>query len=246
MEDPSITNIEKVRIKGMLDFLLQTKFEDNEFFLCEHPDKSLSEEKKLNLLHEAHGNVATGHFGENKTIRRLREQTSWENMEGDAIEFIKRCKTGQHEKLTRIRQKVEAVIPDIPTEPNDKIAMDIVGPLSETQSGNNYILSIQDMLTKYRILIPLRETSSESILTNLLDHYIYTFSDPKHILTDQGANFVSDLVQKFENLFRIKHIKTTAFHPQSNEALERTHGTIKDLLRTYMADNETEWDQNLN
>ena len=80
-------------------FLLQTKFEDNEFFLCERPDKSLSEEEKLNLLQEAHGNVATGHFGENKTIRRLREQASWENMEGDAIEFIKRCKTCQHEKL---------------------------------------------------------------------------------------------------------------------------------------------------
>ena len=103
MEDPSITNIEKVRIKDMLDFLLQTKFEDNEFFLCERPDKSLSEGEKLNLLQEAHGNVATGHFGENKTIRRLREQISWENMEGDAIEFIKRCKTCQHEKLTRIR-----------------------------------------------------------------------------------------------------------------------------------------------
>ena len=141
---------------------------------------------------------------------------------------------------------MEAVIPDIPIEPNDKITMNIVGPLSETQSGNNYILSIQDMLTKYIILIPLRETSSESILTNLLDHYIYIFSAPKHILTDQGANFVSDLVQKFENLFRIKHIKTTAFQPQTNGALERTHGTIKDLLRTYMADNETEWDQNLN
>ena len=149
-------------------------------------------------------------------------------------------------KQTRIRPKVEAVIPEIPTEPNERIAMDIVGPLDETQSGNNYILSIQDVLTKYIILIPLKETSNEIILTYLLDHYIYIFSAPKHILTDQGANFVSELVQKFENLFRIKHVKTTAFHPQSNGALERTHGTIKELLKTFMADNETEWDQNLN
>ena len=41
-------------------------------------------------------------------------------------------------------------------------------------------------------------------------------------------------------------MKTTAFHPQSNGALERTHGTIKELLKTYMPDNETEWEQNLN
>lgn len=246
VEDPSINNMEKLRIRDMLDFLVQSKFEDNEFFICERPNKELTIEEKESLLKEAHGNIATGHFGENKTIRRLRDQTVWEDMEKDAIEFIKKCLVCQQEKLTRIRSKAEAVIPDIPIEPNEKIAMDIVGPLGETQSGNNYILSIQDVLTKYLLLIPLKETTSETILTKLLDHYIYIFSAPKHILTDQGSNFISELVQKFENLFRIKHIRTTAFHPQSNGALERTHGTIKDLLRTYMADNETEWDQNLN
>ena len=41
-------------------------------------------------------------------------------------------------------------------------------------------------------------------------------------------------------------MKTTALHPQSNGELERTHGTIKDLLKTFTADNETEWEQNLN
>ncbi|XP_033225426.1 uncharacterized protein LOC117178222 [Belonocnema kinseyi] len=91
-----------------------------------------------------------------------------------------------------------------------------------------------------------KETTSESILKNLLDHYIYVFSSPEHILTDQGANFASELVQKLKNLFRINHIKTTALHPQSNGALERTHGIIKDLLKIYMADNETKWNQNLN
>ena len=58
----------------MLDFLLQRKFEEHEFFLCERPDKTLSAEEKQILLQQAHGNIATGHFGENITIRRLREQ----------------------------------------------------------------------------------------------------------------------------------------------------------------------------
>lgn len=73
--------------------------------------------------------------------------------------------------------------------------------------------------TKYILLILLKESG----------HYIYIFSVHKHILTDQSANFISELVQKIENLFRIniKHIRTTTFHPQSNGALERTHGTIK-------------------
>ena len=75
----------------MLDFLLQRKFENHEFFFCDRPSKTLSEEEKQRLLQEAHGNIATGHFGENKIIRMLREQTLWENMERDVIEFIKKC-----------------------------------------------------------------------------------------------------------------------------------------------------------
>ena len=61
MEDPLITNIERLRIRDMVNFLLQTKFTEYDFFLCERPDKLLSEEEKNNLLKEAHGNVATGH-----------------------------------------------------------------------------------------------------------------------------------------------------------------------------------------
>ena len=150
-------------------------------FLCERSDKTLSKVEKQILLQEEHGNIATDHYGENKTIRRLREQTLWENMEKKVIEFIKKCKTCQHEKLTRIRPKVEAVIPETLTEPNDKIAMDIVGPLGHPQSGNNYILSIQDVLTKYPIPIPLRETTSESILSNLLGIIIFISFPPRNI-----------------------------------------------------------------
>lgn len=53
-------------------------------------------------------------------------------------------------------------------------------------------------------------------------------------------------MQKFEEAFKIKHIKTTSFHPQSNGALERTHATIKDLIRTCTTDRQNEWDEVIN
>ena len=46
---------------------------------------------KLNLVAEAHGNISSGHFGENLSIKRLRENNSWNNMEDEVIEFIKKC-----------------------------------------------------------------------------------------------------------------------------------------------------------
>ena len=164
-------------------------------------------------------------------------------MENDVIKFVKKGPVCQLQKTTRMKRKIEAIIPDTPTNPNDKIAMDIFGPLPITTSGNEYILSIQDQLTKYLMLIPLRNAESQSIIEGLFDYFIYIFGAPKSILTDQGINFLSELIQNFENLFPIKHIKTAAYHPQSNGSIERMHSTLKDLLKTCLEDIRSECDK---
>ena len=185
------------------------------------------------------------HYGENKTIERAKTLGEWRNMEDEIIHFVKKCFIWQLQKTTRIKRQCEAIIPDTPVNLNDKIAMDIFGPLPQTTNRNEYMLSIQDMLTKYLILVHLKSAESETIIEGLYDHYIYIFGSPKNILSDQGQNFVSELIQSFENLFRIKHVTTKNYHPQSNGALERAHSTIKNLLKTSIQVNGTEWDKNL-
>ncbi|XP_068986184.1 uncharacterized protein [Bombus flavifrons] len=69
---------------------------------------------------------------------------------------------------------------------------------------------------------------------------------PKKILTDRGENFISDLMQKYEEAFKIKHIKSTSFHPQGNGLLKRAHGVIVDMLKTVQKDSEKELDEHLN
>ena len=159
---------------------------------------------------------------------------------------MKTCDTCQKEKLTRIRPKESPQISDTPLHPNDKIAMDIIEPMTKTKRGNQYILSIHDELTKYLILVPLKTQRTESIINAFIEHYIYIYLAPKTILTDQGQNFGSDLMTKFEEAFKIKHVKTTSFHPQNNGFLERTHASVKDLIRTALHDNDKEWDEVLN
>ena len=58
------------------------------------------------------------------------------------------------------------VLTDTPGKAFDKIGMDIVGPLPKTQRGNEYILTIQDLLTNlsiYSIGIPIEGISSAEI-----------------------------------------------------------------------------------
>ncbi|XP_076384175.1 uncharacterized protein LOC143262195 [Megalopta genalis] len=91
--------------------------------------------------------VVPGNEGENKTIETIRQNHLWAKLSDDVQKYIKTCDICQRNKLTRIRPSEEAILTDTPTNLNDKIAMDIVGPLSLTNKGNQLILSIQEYLT---------------------------------------------------------------------------------------------------
>ena len=125
-----------------------------------------------------------------------------------------------------IKNEAKSILPNIPLAPNEKLALDIFEPLPETQKGNHYILSMQDRLKRYTVLVPLQNKSTKSIIEALINHYICTFRAPKTILSDQGSNFLSELMTRFENALNIRHIKTTAFHLQSNGSIERMHSTL--------------------
>ena len=52
-------------------------------------------------------------------------------------------------------------------------------------------------------------------------------------------------MDQFEKTLRIKHVKITAFHPQANGNIERMHSTLNNLIKTSIAENQNDWDENL-
>jgi len=101
--------------------------------------------------------------------------------------------------------------------------MDIVGPLTVTTEGHKYMFTFQDELSKYTIAVPISQQDAETIARIFVEETVLKFGIPQVILTDQGWNFLSDLFTNVCKLLRIKKLKTTAYHPQTNGALERTH-----------------------
>ena len=120
--------------------------------------------------------------------------------------------------------------------------MDIVGPLPKTQKGNEYILTIQDLLTKYSMGIPMEGISSVETVDVFVKQFICRFGSPRAILTDQGANFTSSLMKKVAKRFRIKEYATSAYHPQSNGSIERSHHILSEYLKLYI-ENSRNWDE---
>jgi hypothetical protein len=113
------------------------------------------------------------------------------------------------------------------SKPFEKYCLDVVGPLTETQKGNRYILTFQDELSKFLVAIPIARQDSERIAKELVMNIILKIGTPDKILTDQGSNILSEV---FKDTYKILKIQTTPVHPKSNRGLERCHRVLKNTI----------------
>lgn len=198
-------------------------------------------EERTAIIKEHHESMIGGHKGITKTYRRIKQRFWWNNMKNDVQEYIRQCRICQTTKLVRRKTRQPMILTDTPGKAFDKIALDIMGPLATTARGNSYILTMQDLLTKYSIYAPLPDATAETIAEAFISYFICRFGCPKSILTDQGQNFVGNLIKVITKKFRIQHFRTTAYHPQSNGSLERSHHVLLEYLKCFISKEEY-WD----
>ena len=128
------------------------------------------------------------------------------------------------------------------SEPFCQIAIDIVGPLPVCKdSGSRFILTVLDMCTHYPEAIPLKQHSAQDVAQALGTVFSH-FGFPQEILPEKVSEFMSELMQIILNDFGINHIRTSAYHPQSNGACERFNGMLKVMLRSLVDRFPQSWD----
>ena len=224
--------------------LLDIVFKDSQvkIIICNGTLKYVPRDKRDGIFQELHTSPIGGHRGVSKTYHRIRHYYYWENLKDDIQRRVQQCLPCQLKKLVRLKVRQPMVITDTPGIPFHKIAMDIVGPVPKTKNGNEYMLTMQCSFSKFAMAVPLSNTSATTIADAFIKRFICYFGSPRVVLTDQGQNFLSNLMERVSKRFKIKKIKTTAFHPQSNGSLERSHHALAEFLKQY-ADLDQEWDE---
>lgn len=210
----------------------------------DHNDKSgFTKEEKQAIFQEMHDKPTGGHLGMNRTYDRIKIFTTWPGMKQELEEYIRQCETCQKNKITQNKTKMPMKITTTPDVVWEKCALDFVGPLNQTSDGNKYVLTFQDELSKYTLAIPIQQQDAVTVAKAFVEEVVLKFGIPQMILTDQGSNFMSEVFTNVCKLLKIKKIRTTAYHPQSNGALERTHRVLVEYLRCFILEDQSNWDK---
>ncbi len=125
-------------------------------------------------------------------------------------------------------------------EPFELWHMDFL-KLDPCKGGIENVLVVIDHFSRFAWTIPTC-SQAEAVTADALWRFVFSqFGGPKCIISDQGANFVSQLVFELCTLASTTKLKTTIYHPQCNGAAERFNRTLLKLLGTLPENQKADW-----
>lgn len=200
---------------------------------------------RQHVLKMAHEHQWSGHLGVTKTYQLILKHFYWPGLKSDVARYCRSC------HICQITGKPNQSIPRAPLhpipvvgEPFERIIIDCVGPLPRTKTGNQFLLTLMCTATRYPEAIPLRRITA-SVIVKALTKYFSTYGIPRVIQSDQGSNFKSKLFKQVLDELSIRHAVSSAYHPESQGALERWHQTLKSMLKKYCAEEKRDWDDGI-
>ena len=179
-----------------------------------------------------------GHQGRNRVTELVNRRGYWPDMSETIEEYVKNCERccvakKEFPKPQTLMGKLEA------SRPWEMIAVDFT--ILEKRMGIENILVVTDIFTRYSFAIPTRDQKATTVADVLKTQIFDKFGAPDKLLSDQGRNFLSQLISQLCKCYGVKKVRTTAYHPQGNGVCERFNRTLHGLLITLEEYEKKKW-----
>jgi hypothetical protein len=184
----------------------------------------------------------SGHFGADKSYATLRDAYYWPNMRRDLEKaYIPSCTDCLRNK-SATRKPAGPLHPlPIPDERGDSVAMDFIGPLP-LDEGYDCILSMTDRLGSDIRIIPTRlDITAEDLALLFFNNWYCENGLPKDIISDRDKLFVSKFWRALHVLTGVKLKLSSAYHPETDGASERSNKTINQCICYHVRQNQKGW-----
>ena len=131
--------------------------------------------------------------------------------------------------------------PQVALEPFDKWGMDFIGPIDSPSGQKKYIIVCNYYLTKWVETKAVKVATKEKVVEFLRENVFYKFGYPKELVTDQGAQFTSYLIENLLRQNKIKHRKSTTYHPRANGQVKVTNRALEDSFTKIVSRSRKYW-----
>ena len=205
----------------------------------------LPKSRRISCMQLAHAAIMGGHMGIQRTLDRITSHFYWPGIQGDVSRYCQSCDICQRTTPKGRVCKVPLGKMPIVGEPFQRVAVDLVGPITpSTERGNRYILTLVDYATRYPEAIALANIDTSTVAEALLTIYS-RIGFPEEVLSDMGTQFTSGLMREICRLISVRQLTSTPYHPMCNGLVERFNGTLKTILKRLSAERPKDWDRYL-
>ncbi|ESK82068.1 retrotransposon nucleocapsid protein [Moniliophthora roreri MCA 2997] len=208
---------------------------------CYVPNKGNLRHEIVKTIHEAKG---IGHPGQFNTLEQVSRDYWWPGMAKFIKMFVDGCARCQESKSITHPNKA----PVLPIEgekdvlPFSKITMDLVTDLPESEGYDTILVVVDHSSTKGVIFTPCNKTiDTEQTATLLLNNVYKQFGLPNKIISDRDPRFAAKVFQELGKQLGVKHMMSTAFHPQTDGESERVNQELEVFLRMFCSRQQDKW-----
>ena len=180
--------------------------------------------KQKDLLAAAH---ALGHFGENAIYASVvRQGYWWPYMRKDIARIIDDCNDCQ--RYTVVQHGYHPAQSISALRPGDHYQMDLA-QFSRAADGSNYCLVVVDVCSGFIMLRPLKQKTAQAVAESLW-HIFTTIGVPKILQSDNGSEFVNDVIKALTRKLGVNQRFISEYNPRADGKVERAIRTVKSTV----------------
>jgi hypothetical protein len=184
----------------------------------------------FDMVHEA---SLTNHLAGARMVREMERLFYWRRLGPEVRKWSAECELCQRARALPSRTHVRGRRRLQAFDRGELLSIDLVGPFPKSAEGNIYVLSMQDVFSRFVMFVPVPDASGQTVARALVERWYSVFLAPKGLVCDRGPAFKSSLFKYLCRALRIDVSHSSAYYPAGNK-VERVHRYLNQGLRTLL------------
>jgi len=180
-----------------------------------------------------------GHFGQQAIFLKLfHDNYWWPKMRSDIADVISNCDACR--RYTVGKEGYHPARDITASGPGVHLQIDLCVHLPASTEGHVALLVVIDVFTGFVVLRPLKDQSAATVARKLWKIFCL-IGPPKILQSDNGSEFVNDIIRALVKVTGIDQRLITAYHPQADGKVERAIGSVMMIIKKLLHGTNQYW-----